>query len=109
MRIEYASSRPLWIATEFCELGSLDRSSFPPLLLLLFPLTCSLIKQDCDRQTNKQTKSFLHPSKKKKTVDLLPWRLKIKMCLEIAMALEYLHTRSSPIIHRDLKSANILV
>ncbi|KAG1697952.1 hypothetical protein DVH05_015436 [Phytophthora capsici] len=46
----------------------------------------------------------------KKNSDLLSWaRDKIYMALGVARALEYLHGYSPPIIHRDLKSKNILL
>ncbi|KAK1937101.1 putative serine/threonine-protein kinase drkA [Phytophthora citrophthora] len=42
--------------------------------------------------------------------DLLSWaREKIHMAVGVARALEYLHTRRTPIIHRDLKSRNVLL
>ncbi|GMF14806.1 unnamed protein product [Phytophthora lilii] len=46
----------------------------------------------------------------KKNADLLSWaRDKIHMAVGVARALEYLHGYSPPIIHRDLKSKNILI
>jgi serine/threonine protein kinase len=39
----------------------------------------------------------------------LSWRQKIKMLLDISKGMNYLHTLSDPIIHRDLKSLNILL
>ncbi|KAG3163368.1 hypothetical protein PI126_g5571 [Phytophthora idaei] len=49
--------------------------------------------------------NYLH-----KSSDLLSWaRDKIQTAVAIAHALQYLHDRSSPIIHRDLKSNNILI
>jgi len=39
----------------------------------------------------------------------LPWKLRMKICRSVALALNYLHTLDPIIIHRDLKSSNILV
>jgi len=39
----------------------------------------------------------------------LTWQMKHQMCLDIAKGMFYLHTRTPPIIHRDIKSLNILV
>ncbi|RLN90293.1 hypothetical protein BBJ28_00025460 [Nothophytophthora sp. Chile5] len=45
-----------------------------------------------------------------KNSDLLSWaRDKIHMAVGVAQALEYLHLRNPPLIHRDLKSNNILL
>jgi len=35
--------------------------------------------------------------------------LKLRLCLQIARGLAYLHDRAPPIIHRDLSSANVLL
>lgn len=46
----------------------------------------------------------------KKNADLLSWaRDKIYMALGIARALEYIHSHDPPLIHRDLKSRNVLL
>ncbi|KAG6951290.1 hypothetical protein JG688_00013784 [Phytophthora aleatoria] len=46
----------------------------------------------------------------RKNFDLLVWtKDKIHIAIGVALALEYLHSRSPPIIHRDLKSKNILI
>lgn len=39
----------------------------------------------------------------------LDWRRRIHMALDIARGMNYLHNRIPPIIHRDLKSSNLLV
>jgi serine/threonine protein kinase len=39
----------------------------------------------------------------------LPWYRKVSFCWDIAKGVLYLHTRNPPIIHRDIKSLNILV
>ncbi|VYS56539.1 unnamed protein product [Arabidopsis thaliana] len=39
----------------------------------------------------------------------LDWRRRINMALDIARGMNYLHRCSPPIIHRDLKSSNLLV
>jgi serine/threonine protein kinase len=39
----------------------------------------------------------------------LTWPLRIKIALDVAAGLEFLHSSCPPIIHRDLKSPNILV
>ncbi|POM61383.1 TKL/DRK protein kinase, partial [Phytophthora palmivora] len=50
-------------------------------------------------------KDYLH-----KNSDLMSWaRDKIHMAIAVAEALEYLHSRTPAIIHRDLKSNNILL
>ncbi|BBN15959.1 protein MpMAPKKK16 [Marchantia polymorpha subsp. ruderalis] len=39
----------------------------------------------------------------------LDWKRRLKMALDIARGLNYLHHTTPPIIHRDLKSSNLLV
>ena len=45
----------------------------------------------------------------KKTHIYLSWEFKKKILLEIAIGMNYLHTNNPPILHRDLKSLNILL
>ena len=40
--------------------------------------------------------------------DLFSYQKKVKMALEISLAMNYLHSMNPPILHRDLKSANCL-
>jgi serine/threonine protein kinase len=42
------------------------------------------------------------------TLDL-PFLKKVSICLDVADGMLYLHTRSPPIIHRDIKSHNIFI
>jgi hypothetical protein len=39
----------------------------------------------------------------------LTWELKKKILLQIAIGMNYLHTNNPPVLHRDLKSLNILL
>ena len=40
---------------------------------------------------------------------ILKWELRLKILLEIAIGMNFLHSNVPPIIHRDLKSLNILL
>ncbi|XP_058780916.1 protein kinase STUNTED-like [Vicia villosa] len=47
---------------------------------------------------------------KNKDESLLPWEIRFKVAVGIAEALNYLHNQiSKPVIHRDVKSSNILL
>ena len=37
------------------------------------------------------------------------WNCRVRMALEIAKGMDYLHSLEPPIIHRDLKTASVLV
>jgi serine/threonine protein kinase len=43
----------------------------------------------------------------KTSIDINRWA--VKLCLDVAKGLYYLHTQNPQIIHRDLKTSNILV
>lgn len=45
----------------------------------------------------------------KKKELIINWELRLKILLEIAVGMNFLHTNVPPIIHRDLKSLNILL
>ncbi|CAM8915176.1 unnamed protein product [Rhodiola kirilowii] len=45
---------------------------------------------------------------RKKTVNL-DWRRRVNMAMDIAQGMNYLHHSNPPIVHRDLKSSNLLV
>ncbi len=48
--------------------------------------------------------------KKQRKLDLkFPWSLKYKIALDIAKAMQYLHSLTPPIVHRDLKSNNVFM
>lgn len=51
---------------------------------------------------------LFHLLHKQKDV-FLSWEQKVKMCLDIAKGMHYLHSCRPAIIHRDLKSLNLLV
>ncbi len=44
-----------------------------------------------------------------KTDGHLDWKLKIRLAVDAARGMMYLHSRKPPIIHRDLKSSNLLI
>ncbi|XAR72698.1 Non-specific serine/threonine protein kinase [Bertholletia excelsa] len=50
---------------------------------------------------------YLHAGKKEKA--LLSWDVRLKLAIGIAEALNYIHECSPPVIHRDVKSSNILL
>jgi serine/threonine-protein kinase len=39
----------------------------------------------------------------------LPWPVRVQLALHIALGLEFLHDQRPPVLHRDLKSLNVLV
>ncbi|KAL6198511.1 hypothetical protein ACLB2K_028300 [Fragaria x ananassa] len=60
--------------------------------------------------TNGTLSEHLFSNRKGKRSSLLPWELLLKIASETAGALAYLHSSTStPIIHRDVKTANILL
>ncbi|CAH2050118.1 unnamed protein product, partial [Thlaspi arvense] len=45
----------------------------------------------------------------KQRLGRMKWRERMRVAIGVAKALEYLHSRSPPVIHRDVKSSNILL
>lgn len=39
----------------------------------------------------------------------LPWTLRVNLCRDVANGMCFLHTATPPVLHRDLKSANVLL
>ncbi len=72
--------KPVCLVTEFCKNGN------------LFDLLHATTKDD--------PPAYVHS---------LPWALRIKMALDVARGMNFLHTSNPVIIHRDLKSLNLLV
>jgi len=64
-----------------------------------------IVTEFCEGNTLFQ---FLHGEEEEDFVDIT-WTQKLKMCLDIAKAMHYLHTFQPQIIHRDLKSLNLLL
>eukprot|EP00339_Tiarina_fusa_P014873 CAMPEP_0117053630 /NCGR_PEP_ID=MMETSP0472-20121206/37103_1 /TAXON_ID=693140 ORGANISM="Tiarina fusus, Strain LIS" /NCGR_SAMPLE_ID=MMETSP0472 /ASSEMBLY_ACC=CAM_ASM_000603 /LENGTH=224 /DNA_ID=CAMNT_0004768777 /DNA_START=509 /DNA_END=1180 /DNA_ORIENTATION=+ len=48
--------------------------------------------------------NFLHDENQK-----MPWSLRLKIAYDVAKGMKFLHTTTPPIIHRDLKTPNILL
>jgi serine/threonine protein kinase len=44
-----------------------------------------------------------------KTEGKIDWKLKIRLCIDAAKGMEYLHNCKPPLIHRDIKSSNLLI
>jgi len=44
-----------------------------------------------------------------KKSDMLEWKLKMHLAIDIARGMNYLHSMNPPIVHHDLKSSNIFV
>ncbi|KAL1535104.1 protein kinase STUNTED-like [Salvia divinorum] len=51
----------------------------------------------------------LHELGSEKSKNFFGWDMRYKVALGVAEALDYLHSSSEPIIHRDVKSSNILL
>jgi serine/threonine protein kinase len=39
----------------------------------------------------------------------LPWLERLRICNEVVLGLTWLHTQEPPILHMDLKTANVLL
>ncbi|KAJ0394151.1 hypothetical protein P43SY_009837 [Pythium insidiosum] len=61
------------------------------------------------QETVEETKEETTESDASAADDRLPFQLRIRVALEIAEALVYLHSLSPAVLHRDLKSGNVLL
>ena len=88
------------------EVSSLVLLYHPYLVLLMGaiaePLNLSIVTEYCKGGN-------LFELLYKKPNIYLSWELKKKILLEIAIGMNYLHTNNPPVLHRDLKSLNILL
>lgn len=70
--------------------------------VVLAPLTLALVTELCEGGT---LDAFIRES----TVADVPWPLVHVIALDVARALEYMHGLQSPVVHRDVRSANVFV
>lgn len=85
----------------FRELSIMVRLRHPNLVLLMGATTRSVLTEYCAGGTLFE---LLHRTRIK-----LTWRQKLKLAMDVAKGCTYLHACTPPIIHRDLKSLNILL
>mgnify|MGYP003640367891 CR=1 FL=1 len=53
--------------------------------------------------------TFLHLDKDSSKYVPMTWPLRLRLAMDMAKGMRYLHTRDPPIIHRDLKTPNVLL
>ena len=86
------------------EIQSLSLMRNPHLILFMGaiaePSNISIVTEYCSGGT---LFNLLH------TNIIFPWSLRIKMLHDISIGMNFLHTNNPPVIHRDLKSLNILL
>lgn len=51
----------------------------------------------------------LHPDRQTKSANPIPWDKNLKVLADVARGMAFLHGSTPPIIHRDLKTQNILI
>lgn len=89
------------------ELNLLKRLRHPNILLYIGACTSGphyfLVTEYCE---NGNLFDFLHTQVKKNN---LPFKDRVRIATEIAKGVNYLHSFNPPILHRDLKSLNILL
>lgn len=67
---------------------------------VLSPDMCSIVSELCVENLMTQLTDNPYP---------IAWQVRIRWARDIAKAMNYLHSRVPPIVHRDLKSLNILL
>jgi serine/threonine protein kinase len=83
----------LAIVTEFCEVGVLSFFLVVATPLIVFCITQRGSLADCLEEKKND----------------LPYRLRLRLMFQAVQGMLFLHNHSPPIIHRDLKSANLLL
>ncbi|KAF1895823.1 hypothetical protein Lal_00037939 [Lupinus albus] len=94
---------------EYMPLGSVEDHLLGKILLgfvIVFNFQMSILAFDIEKYvTSRRNAKNLHPQQKP-----LDWFTRMKIALDAAKGLEYLHDKANPpVIYRDLKSSNILL
>jgi serine/threonine protein kinase len=84
--------------------GGVDRALLEVEFKQFLPLVDGDYVELLDRQAALHEAAALEQQK-----PYMPYKLKLSLLCDVARGMNFLHRRSPPVIHRDLKSANVLV